>query len=245
MQDSKGPVRKRIFPQTLRSASCSDNSSPPTQGPGGLKGSMLPIGHVPALGQPGALKTPLVRPPTASKTATETKTPGSQETSALALAQTLSCLLQFFLLAMNTPHTPDCLASQQHLQVMLTAGEMGKIKAAPGDEKARSALCQPSPVILSCYNLHSFYRTTLSVPQKLSYFWQISQGPPLNQDKFLSAPAPPVIYNNLHSLIVSLKYHCWKNSSALLQRTWSKVFSSFKPESMLLLTTTLAQNHLL
>lgn len=135
-------------------------------------------------------------------------------------------------------------ASQQHLQVMLTAGEMGKIKAAPGDEKALSALCQPSPVILFIILFRSFYRTTLSVPQKLSYFWQISQGPPLNQDKFLSAPALPVIYNNLHSLIVSLKYHLWKNSSALLQRTWSKVSSSFKPESMLLLTTTLAQNHL-
>lgn len=177
MQDSKGPVRKRIFPQTLRSASCSDNSSPPTQGPGGLKGSMLPIGHIPALGQPGALKTPLVRPPTASKTATETKTPGSQETSALALAQTLSCLLQFFLLAMNTPHTPDCLASQQHLQVMLTAGEMGKIKAAPGDEKARSALCQPSPVILSCYNLSSFLQKYIVCTTKIILLLADLSGP--------------------------------------------------------------------
>lgn len=91
-------------------------------------------------GQPGALKTPLDRPPTASKPAAETRTPGSQETSALALAQTLSCLLQLFFLVTNTSHTPGCLASQQHLQVMLTAGEIGKTKAAPGDEKAHCSM---------------------------------------------------------------------------------------------------------
>lgn len=52
---------------------------------------------------------------------------------------------------------------------------------------------------------------------KLSYSQQISQGQTLNQDKLLSAPAMPIIYNNLHSLLILPKYHLLQNTAALLQ----------------------------
>lgn len=87
----------------------------------------------------------------------------------------------------------------------LTAVEIRKTTAAPGGEKAHSALCQPSPVSLSYYNLNLFYKTALFPSQKWSYSQQISQGQTLNQDKLLSAPAKSVICNYLHGLIISHK----------------------------------------
>lgn len=56
--------------------------------------------------------------------------------------------------------------------------EICKTKVAPGDEKAPSALCQESPLVLSCCNLNPFYKTTLSPSQKLSYSQHLSASDP-------------------------------------------------------------------
>lgn len=133
----------------------------------------------------------------------------------------LACSNFFFFSphSLHTPHgllLPKCTRLREQWMT-LTAVEIRKTTAAPGDEKARSALCPVPPVILSSCNLNLFYKTTLSPSRKLSYSQQISQGQTLNQDKLLSVPAKSVIYNNLHGLIISPKYHLLQNSSALLQ----------------------------
>lgn len=129
----------------------------------------------------------------------------------------LACSNFFFFTphTLHTTHFPNASLSEQ--QMTLTAVEICKTTAALGDEKVHFALCQVSAVILPYCNLNPLYKTTLSPSQKLSYSQQISQGQTLNQDKLLSAPAKSVIYNNLHGLIISHKYHLLQNSSALLQ----------------------------
>lgn len=100
--------------------------------------------QVPAQGQPGTHNIPSTQWLYA-----ETKIQGSQETAALTCTQTLSCLLQLlFFLATSTWHAPDLLPKH----TVSNADCCG----APGDEKAHSALCQASPVVLSCRNLNPF-----------------------------------------------------------------------------------------
>lgn len=121
--------------------------------------------------------------------------------------------------------------------ITLTAVKILQAAAAPGDEKAHSAPCQVFQIIPPCYNLNPFCKTTLSPSWKLSCSQQISQGQTLNQDKLLSAPATSIIYNNLYSLLILPKYHFLQNSAASLQM--KRVGSiCFKPQTMLLLTTT-------
>lgn len=132
----------------------------------------------------GALRSTqsTIHPPKAQLELQQPKPQSWRETS--AITQATSCLLQVFFFSLPTLYTlqivsyfPKRTRLREQLIIPPTV-EICKTKVAPGDEKAPSALCQASPLVLSCCNLNPFYKTTLSPSQKLSYSQHLSGSDP-------------------------------------------------------------------